>query len=174
MLPRNRSYGDSKISSLNLGADSHLPEAVLSEILRYLESLRRLVTSLPGRGLSDDPFRQGADLAMPLSPEAFSKALDATKSSLTELSLVDMDYVWPSHDGSRSDLRNFPSLKKLQISLLCYLLPEVSKRGGIDSLLPSSIEELEVYRFVSRSMNHSPLTDTIDSIRSRQRNLSTA
>jgi hypothetical protein len=142
-LPRNNSYGDSSISFLKLGSGFHLPEAVLNEILRYPGNLKTLVTSLPGEDCTDI-FRPGQNLETPLSPIAVTTALNPTKHSLEELSLVDENCIWPSHDGSRTDLSNFTAIKKLQISSLCYFLPGNSKRGGIVYLLPVSLEEIEV------------------------------
>ena len=151
-LPSNHTYGDSNISLLKLDSGFHVPEAALNEMLRYPRNLRTLITSLPGRDPPNNYSRPGADLTTPLSPAAVPKALDPTKDSLTELSLVDVDCVWPSHDGSRSDLSHFKALRKLQISSLCYFLPGYSKRGGIAHMLPSSLVELEVHPSLSRSI----------------------
>ena len=143
-LPRNRSYGDSNIVCLKLESGFHLPEDVLNEMLRYPRGLKTLITNLPGCEIPDNDFIPGCKLTTPLSPVAVMRALEPTKRSLVDLSLVDENCIWPSHDRSRTDLSDFTAIKKLHISSLCYFLPGNSERNGIVHLLPASLEEIEV------------------------------
>ena len=143
-LPKNRSYGDSNVVCLKLGSRFHMPEDVLNEMLRYPRGLKTLITNLPGWDMPGNYFRPRSELTAPLSPVAVMRALEPTKLSLVDLSLVDENCVWPSHDRSRTDLSDFTAIKKLQISSLCYFLPGNSKRDGIVDLLPASLEEIVV------------------------------
>jgi hypothetical protein len=143
-LPRNRSYGDSNIVCLKLESGFHLPEDVLNEMLRYPRGLKTLTTNLPGWDFPGNYFSPRPELTAPLSPVAVTRALEPTKLSLVDLSLVDENCVWPSHDRSRTDLSDFTAIKKLHISSLCYFLPGNSERNGIVHLLPASLEEIEV------------------------------
>jgi hypothetical protein len=149
-LPRNHSYGDSKIVCLKLESGFHLPEDVLTEMLKYPGGLKTLITNLPGLDLPDNYFAPGSELTTPLSPVAVTRALEPTKRSLVDLSLVDENCIWPSHDQSRTDLSDFTAIKKLQILSLCYFLPGNSERNGIVHLLPASLEQIEVCSFVMK------------------------
>ena len=143
-LPNSFSYGDSNISSMELGSRFHLPEDVLHEILKYPRSLKTLVTNLPGQDVLNDYPTPSSVVTTPLSPAGVARALEPTKASLMELTLVDLDCDWPGHDDSRTDLRSFIALKKLRIASRCYFLPGNSTRDGIVDFLPASVEELEV------------------------------
>jgi len=144
-LPNTVSYGDSNVSSLKLGLGVHLPEDVLHEILKYPRSLKTLVTNLPGRDGPNNYFRPALPMTTPLSPAGVTRALEPTMISLTRLTVLNENCEWPSHDCSRTDLRSFIALKKLQIASRCYFLAGSSTRDGIVHLLPASLEDLEVW-----------------------------
>ncbi|KAE9377736.1 hypothetical protein N431DRAFT_434886 [Stipitochalara longipes BDJ] len=167
-LPSNRAYGDSNIYSLNMDSNFHFPEAVLHEILRYPKHLKTLLISLPGGDISARCPRFGVDMITPLSPAAIPRSLDPVKHSLTELSLMEMDCVWPRHDKTRADLSNFTFLKKLRISSVCWFLSGVSRRDGIELLIPGSLEDIEIvfgvdsaiHPVAGRNENTYPLSDS--------------
>jgi len=144
-LPKGISYGDSNLLSLRLESGFHLPEDALNEILKYPKSLKTLVTNLPGRDVPKLYLQPGSKVTTPLVPDAVTRALDPTRLSLVELSLVDEECEWPSQDRGRTDLGNFTVLKKLQISSRCYFLPGISARDSVAHLLPASLEEIEVW-----------------------------
>ncbi|KAN0105009.1 hypothetical protein V8E51_010754 [Hyaloscypha variabilis] len=143
-LPKGISYGDSNLLSLRLESGFHLPEDVLNEILKYPKSLKTLITNLPGRDVPKLYLQPGSKVTTPLVPDAVTRALDPTRLSLVELSLVDEECEWPSQDRGRTDLGNFTVLKKLQISSRCYFLPGISARDSVAHLLPASLEEIEI------------------------------
>ena len=131
----------------------HLPEEVLTEIVRLPKSLSSLSIKTPGLqkpsytfgGLD---FANKAKMARLLSPSKITNAIQPVQTTLTSLYISENSHTsWPNHDRTRLDLSSFTALQLLSVPshlIFPQKLPRPPSRNGLYRLLPPSLHELSI------------------------------
>lgn len=156
--------GNSVLCSLSI---IRLHMDVFVKLLQFTNSLKYLACSIPVPGplepvQSTNPRTRAEPVRIPyvLSPQSFMPALCCLSQTLTSLCIHSTGQLWDKYDGTRLDFSNFPILKELKASPLCFFSPRSCgfSRDGLYKLLPPSLEHLNVSLYINHYFKTGNLT----------------
>lgn len=139
--PENRNANLS-IQELVFSWWSKIDVLALQDTLSCCPRLKLLSCGLPLKPDQLD-FRHD-DATYEVSPASIQTMLGPVAKDLINLSLSAIGQNRLQYDGTLLDLSNFPSLKKLRISLSLFMSLDTPAASGVYRLLPKSLEGLQV------------------------------
>ena len=144
--------GTTSLSELHITA-VHVPENILSEILRLPRKLHTLTIQIPGLRKPSYAFGRlnfavPPVMESPLSPSKVTESIQPAQATLVSLKIFEDAHTrWRSHDGTRLNLASFTALQVLKIpSHLVFpkKLPSPPSRNGLYRLLPASLLSIDI------------------------------